>query len=56
MKEGRVVPLSTRELLATAKAVKPSSRTWFETARNYALYANQGGLYNDVLAHLGIRT
>ena len=56
MKEGRVVPLSTRELLATAKSAKPSARAWFETARNYALYANQSGLYNDVLSHLGIRT
>ena len=25
---------------------------WFETARNYAIYANQSGLYNDVLAYM----
>jgi hypothetical protein len=27
-------------------------RDWFDTARNYALYANQSGLYDDILAHL----
>lgn len=56
MREGRVVPIATADLLKTAKAVKPSTKSWFETARNYALYANQSGLYNEVLAHLGIRT
>jgi AAA+ superfamily predicted ATPase len=56
MKEGRVVPLSTPELLRMAKGARPSTKAWFETARNYAVYANQSGLYNDVLAYLGIRT
>ena len=27
----------------------------FETARNHALYANQSGLYDDILAHLNIK-
>ena len=27
---------------------------WFESARNYAMYANQGGYYNDVLSYLGL--
>jgi hypothetical protein len=25
---------------------------WFETARNFVLYANEGGLYDELLAHL----
>lgn len=45
-------PLSTKDLLRAAAAIKPSTREWFSTARNYALYANQGGLYDDVLKHL----
>ncbi|MEQ1851950.1 MAG: AAA family ATPase [Chthoniobacteraceae bacterium] len=55
MKEGRIVPITTDELIRTAKDVKPTARAWFESAKNYALYANQGGFYDDVLSYLGIR-
>jgi transitional endoplasmic reticulum ATPase len=55
MKEGRVVPLTTEDLLQASKGVNPSTRAWFESAKNYALYANQGGFYDDVLTFLGIR-
>jgi len=55
MKEGRVVPLTTEDLLQAFKDIKPSTRAWFESAKNYALYANQGGFYDDVLNFLGIR-
>ena len=30
-------------------ASSPSTKEWFSTARNYALYSNQGGIYDDVL-------
>ena len=33
---------------------KATTRAWFESAKNYALYANQGGFYDDVLKHLGL--
>ncbi len=55
MKRGQVVPITQRDLLETAKGLKPSTKAWFESAKNYALYSNQGGFYNDVLAFLGIR-
>ena len=55
MKEGRVVPVTTRDLLESVKKVRPSTRAWFESARNYALYSNQGGFYDDVLDHLGLK-
>ncbi|HEY6840316.1 MAG TPA: AAA family ATPase [Chthoniobacterales bacterium] len=55
MKEGRVVPLTTEDLVLACKGMKPSTRAWFESAKNYALYANQGGFYDDVLSFLGIR-
>lgn len=54
MKEGRVVPITTDDLIQTAKSLKPSTRTWFESAKNYAIYSNQGGFYNDVLSYLGL--
>ncbi len=55
MRSGRIVPLTQRDLLKSAKTVKPSTRKWFESARNYALYANQSGFYDDVLHYLGIQ-
>jgi transitional endoplasmic reticulum ATPase len=55
MKEGRVVPLTTEDLLQASKGINPSTRAWFESAKNYALYANQGGFYDDLLTFLGIR-
>ena len=55
MKTGQVVPITQRDLLDVAKSLKPSTKAWFESAKNYALYSNQGGFYNDVLAFLGIK-
>jgi SpoVK/Ycf46/Vps4 family AAA+-type ATPase len=52
MKAGVPRPLTTKDLLAAAATVKPSTREWFATARNYALYSNQGGIYDDILKHL----
>lgn len=54
MKAGKIVPVTSRQLAKTAKQVKPSTRKWFESAKNYALYANQSGFYDDVLEYLGI--
>jgi proteasome ATPase len=55
MKRGQIVPITQRDLLEVAKSLKPSTKAWFESAKNYALYSNQGGFYNDVLAFLGIK-
>ena len=47
-----IQPLGTKDLLAAAKVARPTTREWFSTAKNHALYANQGGIYDDVLAYL----
>lgn len=52
MKEGVPKPLTTADLATAAKAVRPSTREWFSTARNYALYSNQGGVYDDILKYM----
>ena len=52
IRSGRPTPLTTKDLLASVKTVKPSTREWFATARNHALYANQGGTYDDILQYL----
>jgi SpoVK/Ycf46/Vps4 family AAA+-type ATPase len=52
MKEGRPKPLTTRDLVSAASGIRPSTKEWFATARNYALYSNQGGIYDDILKYL----
>ena len=54
LKAGVPKPLTTRDLTAAAGTIRPSTKEWFSTARNYALYANQGGLYDDILAYLNL--
>ncbi len=55
MKSGALQPLRTGDLADAAKRHRPTARDWFETAKNYALYANQSGLYDDILAYLKIK-
>ena len=52
MKAGGLRPVTTKDLTGALSGVKPSTREWFATARNYAMYANQGGAYDDVLKYL----
>jgi AAA+ superfamily predicted ATPase len=40
------------DLEAAAAEVRPSLGTWFDTARNVALFANEGGAYDDLAAYL----
>jgi SpoVK/Ycf46/Vps4 family AAA+-type ATPase len=40
------------DLEAAAKDVKPSIGPWLETARNVAEFANEGGVYDELLAYL----
>jgi transitional endoplasmic reticulum ATPase len=55
MQTGKIQALVTRDLLDAAKKLRPTTRDWFETARNYALYSNQSGLYDDILDYLKIK-
>jgi SpoVK/Ycf46/Vps4 family AAA+-type ATPase len=52
LKAGVPRPLTAKDLAAAAATVRPSTKEWFATARNYALYANQGGIYDDVVKYL----
>jgi SpoVK/Ycf46/Vps4 family AAA+-type ATPase len=55
MKSGVPQPLTTRDLATAASSQKPTTREWFATARNYALYSNQGGIYDDILTYLKLK-
>ena len=49
---GRVRNIGMGDFRAALKEVKPSTRAWFETARNYAMFANEGGAYDDLLVYM----
>jgi SpoVK/Ycf46/Vps4 family AAA+-type ATPase len=49
---GHEVPVDDALLHAALRDLRPSTRPWFETARNYAVYSNEGGTYDDLLEHL----
>lgn len=48
----KVTPVSTRHLVAALGEVRPTTLEWLAQARNYAKFANEGGLYDDVVAFL----
>jgi SpoVK/Ycf46/Vps4 family AAA+-type ATPase len=48
--EPRMIGLG--DLEAAIAEVKPSLGSWFDTARNVALFANEGGTYDDLAAYL----
>lgn len=54
METGKVIPLTTKDLIRAAGMHKPTTKAWFESAKNYAMYSNQGGFYDDVLKYLGL--
>lgn len=54
-KTGIPEPIRTKDMLKVAKAMKPSTKEWLNSARNYALYANEGGLYDDIVDYLKMK-
>ncbi|QFZ19558.1 AAA family ATPase [Saccharothrix syringae] len=52
MATGRVRPITQRHLQDAVKSVSPSIGEWMETARNYALYGNDAGAYDELAAYL----
>ena len=49
---GKPKPIETSDLLAAIKKHPASTLDWFTTAKNYATFANQSGLYDDILTYL----
>ncbi|MFK4263750.1 ATP-binding protein [Streptomyces milbemycinicus] len=49
---GTVRMIGMKDLLHAAKSAVPSTEPWFAAARNVAMFANEGGMYDDLLAYL----
>jgi transitional endoplasmic reticulum ATPase len=52
MKTGHPKPLITKDLMGAIATVRPSTREWFSSAKNYAVHANQDGTYDDIMQYL----
>ncbi len=55
LKAGIPKPITTADLIAAVPKQRSTTKEWFSTARNHALYANQGGLYDDVLKYMKLQ-
>ena len=55
MEQGRPVPITTKDLMKAANQHKSTTTEWFETAKNYALFANESGLYDEIIQYLKIK-
>ena len=55
IKLGKPVPVETKDLINAIKKHRATTKEWFQTAKNYALFANEGGLYDDILKYLKIK-
>jgi len=52
VRRGEPRMIGNPDLEAAIGEVKPSLGAWFDTARNVALFANEGGAYDDLAAYL----
>jgi AAA+ superfamily predicted ATPase len=49
---GEIRFIGMDDLLAAMREVRPSIGAWLDTARNVALFANEGGQYDELLSYL----
>ena len=55
LQSGAVRPLQPADFSASIQDIRPSTRAWFENAKNYALFANEGGAFDDLVDYLRAR-
>jgi SpoVK/Ycf46/Vps4 family AAA+-type ATPase len=53
--DGVPKPIETKDLVKAAKKHKASTIEWFTTAKNFAMFANDSGLYDEILEYLKIK-
>lgn len=53
--DGIPKPINTSDLQSAIKKHKASTQEWFMTAKNFAMFANDTGLYDDILTYLKIK-
>jgi AAA+ superfamily predicted ATPase len=56
LQAGTIRPIGNHDVRSALKGVKSSIGPWFDTAENYANFANTSGEYDDLLAYLRTRS
>jgi transitional endoplasmic reticulum ATPase len=54
LKLGKVIPVTNQDIKIAIAKHMATTKEWFATAKNYALYSNESGLYNEILTYLKI--
>jgi AAA+ superfamily predicted ATPase len=49
---GAVRSITTSDFQEALRQVRPSTRPWFETARNFVLFGNESGAYDDLMTYM----
>ncbi len=52
LSSGSVRKINMTDFTKALKEIKPSTFSWFEMARNFVLFANEGGAYDDLVAYM----
>lgn len=52
LKSGVPEPIRTKDLVSAARRHHASTREWFNTAKNYAMFANESGIYDEILKYI----
>lgn len=55
LRTGEVRKLTSEDLLGALDGARASTNDWFTTAKNYATFANAGGLYDELVQFLEAR-
>ncbi len=53
--QGGVRSVDGRDFDRALRELRPSTRPWFDTARNFVLFANDGGAYDELQAYMRAR-
>jgi hypothetical protein len=55
MRKGKPLPIETDDPADAVCKHRATRKDWFQKAKNYALFANEAGLYDEVLNYLNIK-
>jgi SpoVK/Ycf46/Vps4 family AAA+-type ATPase len=55
LEKGALQHITQKDLIKAVKQHKATTAEWFSTARNYALYANETGLYDEILQYMNLK-
>lgn len=50
--KGAIEPITMTQMESARARIRPTTREWFTTARNYAQYANEAGQYDEIADYM----